>query len=237
MSNQNIDKNIHRVRYNNEQYDSSSWKISNDNTNEGEEESIFPKNILKRYIISGENGLTENTEPDEEIYDYEKFKKEYEEQIVEDINNKNNTFNDTKEKIDELAEETLKNLFNFTNCTETSKKLGIKAIDCFIHNYELEKDKPIVKKTVSKIWLIIKVWLLIYICLAIPCWCHKGWCCCCFRCGVCFPRKRIHFAKEYYALNSPGTLNKEEEKQFITYEPTEFEEDAYNTFEAAIRNI
>lgn len=69
-----------------------------------------------------------------------------------------------------------------------------------------------------------------------------GWSCCCFRFKFCFPRRRILFAKQYYADNPPGTLcipvkKKMEAQQIITYEPTEFELDEYENFEAAIRNL
>ncbi|XP_076392688.1 uncharacterized protein LOC143265291, partial [Megachile rotundata] len=222
LQDQDIYKRVHRAKHNNEQYDTPITKINHQN----------------EYTITTENDL--NIEPEEEVYDYGKFKKEYEEQIAEDITTNNKTFNDTEKK-QEQPKEILKKLFSYENCTEVSKKLGIKAVDCLINNYEHEMDKPVVKKTLSKIWLIIKVWFLIYICLAIPCWCHKGWCCWCLRCNVFFPRKRIRFAKKYYATNPPGILSmpteKTEEKQLITYEPTEFEEDAYKIFEAAIRNI
>lgn len=68
-----------------------------------------------------------------------------------------------------------------------------------------------------------------------------GWCCCCFRCQFCFPRKRILFAKQYYMNYPPGVFSTQvkgkKEKEAITYGPTEFEEDTYEKFETAIRNI
>lgn len=68
-----------------------------------------------------------------------------------------------------------------------------------------------------------------------------GWCCCCFRFKFCFPRKRILFTKQYYALNPPGILRsqvkKKQSKETVTYQPTELEEDAYEKLETAIRNI
>jgi len=69
----------------------------------------------------------------------------------------------------------------------------------------------------------------------------SGWCCWCFRFKFCFPRKRISFAKHYYMLNPPGTfakvIKKTKDVDFIKYEATEYEYDAYKTFEAAIKNI
>ncbi|XP_076659561.1 uncharacterized protein LOC143362929 [Halictus rubicundus] len=183
---------------------------------------------------------TKEIEPNEEEYDYENFKREYEEQMGKYTTDSLLSNYTDEERSEKYPVETIQKLLDFKNCTETSKKLGIKAIDCLIYNYEHETPK--IKKSVQKTWLIIKVWLLIYICLAIPCWCHKGWCCCCFRCKFCFPNKRILLAKQYYTVNPPGILAKEVKKkekpeEFITYEPTEFEEDAYERFESVIRNI
>ncbi|XP_078034374.1 uncharacterized protein LOC144468633 [Augochlora pura] len=183
---------------------------------------------------------TNEMEPVEEEYDYENFKREYEEHMAKYVT-ESLLLNYTDEKQSEkYPEETLQKLLDFKNCTEKSKKLGIKAIDCLVYKYEHEP--PEIKKSVQKIWLIIKIWFLIYICLAIPCWCQKGWCCCCFRCKFCFPNKRILFAKQYYAINPPGTLVKEIKKkdkkmQVLTYEPSEFEEEAFERFESVIRNI
>ncbi|XP_076226308.1 uncharacterized protein LOC116427437 [Nomia melanderi] len=183
---------------------------------------------------------TEETEPGEEEYNYENFKKEYEEQLGKDLTD-NKLLNYTyKEQSEEYPKDMLQKLLDFKNCTETSKQLGIKAIDCLIYNYEHKT--PALKKPVQKMWLVIRVWFFIYVCLAIPCWCQKGWCCCCFRCKFCFPNKRILFSKQYYAINPPGTLvtevkKKGETQQLITYEPTEFEEDTFEQFETVIRNI
>lgn len=132
---------------------------------------------LEGYTTINKKAFTrhiEDTEPGEEVYDYEKFKKEYEEQIGQDIST-NKTMNYTSEEVtEENPKEALQNLLDFKNCTEETKKFGIKAIDCLMHNYEREKDKPVVKKTLHKIVLIIKVWFLIYACFAIPCWCLYG---------------------------------------------------------------
>lgn len=116
----------------------------------------------------------DSTEVDENIYNYDQLKKEYEEQIREDINsNKTLNFTDDK-KLEEQPKEILQKLVDFKNCTEAIRKFNIKPINCLVYNYEQQKHKPIVKKMSRKIWLTIKIWLLIYICLAIPCWCHKG---------------------------------------------------------------
>lgn len=75
-----------------------------------------------------------------------------------------------------------------------------------------------------------------------PVHCSIGWCCWCFHFKFCFPKKRILFAKQYYASNPPGIFRQiqrkeEEEKGPTKYESTEFEEDMYKKLEAAIKNI
>ncbi|KAI4477867.1 hypothetical protein M0804_012347 [Polistes exclamans] len=65
-----------------------------------------------------------------------------------------------------------------------------------------------------------------------------GWCCCWFRCKICFPRERIIFVKQYYAQNPPGILiPKLNKKKPIKYEPSEFEQDMHEMLETAIKNI
>ncbi|KAK9293969.1 hypothetical protein QLX08_011262 [Tetragonisca angustula] len=183
-----------------------------------------------------------DTEPGEEAYDYNQFKKEYEEQIEKYIySNKTINFTD-EEKLKEQPKEVLQKLIDFKNCTNITGVFNIKPLNCLIHNYEQQKDKPVVKRLLQKIYLTIKVWFLIYVCVAIPCWCHKGWCCWCFRFKFCFPKKRILFAKQYYANNPPGVfrqiqIKKEKEREPITYEPTIFEEDRYEKLKAEIKNI
>lgn len=115
-----------------------------------------------------------DTEPGEDAYDYNQFKKEYEEQIEKYIySNKTVNFTD-EEKLKEHPKEVLQKLIDFKNCTNITGEFNIKPLNCLIHNYEQQKDKPIVKRLLQKIYLIIKVWFLIYVCVAIPCWCHKG---------------------------------------------------------------
>ncbi|XP_076761350.1 uncharacterized protein LOC143429574 [Xylocopa sonorina] len=227
---QNLYKREFQIKHSNKQNNLHFWKITTNinNIHENEKRSISLNNMFQE---DQEDLKDDDVESGEEAYNYDKFKSEYEEQI--ETSNKTLNLTD-KGKQETNEKEALKILVDFKNCTKT---FGIK---CLIHNYQEQKDKPIVKKTLSKVWLTIKVWFLIYMCLAILCWCQKGWCCCCFRCKFCFPKKRILFAKQYYANNPPGILSvqiKNKEKETIAYESTEIEKDMYEKLEAAIRDI
>ncbi|XP_020279504.1 uncharacterized protein LOC109852613 [Pseudomyrmex gracilis] len=182
-----------------------------------------------------------STFADEESYDYSKFKMEYEQQIEDNVK-RGKALNYT-EKEEDAPRKALKRIMDLKrprNCTkEELSQIGVRAMECLIYDYQRAKDVAAVKKILLRTWIVLRVWLLIYVCLAIPCWCQRGWCCWCFRCKFCFPRKRILFSKQYCAINPPGTYVKDLKKQedVIKYEATEHERDAYETFEAAIKHI
>lgn len=130
-------------------------------------------------FVSGRRSTLADTEsPDEEPYDYEKFKMEYEQQLEYDIKY-GKTLNYTeKEESEDTPREALKRIIDMKepkNCTkEEISQIGIKAIECLAHDYQRAKDIATVGKVLSRTWLVLRVWLLIYICLAIPCWCQRG---------------------------------------------------------------
>ncbi|XP_011705171.1 PREDICTED: uncharacterized protein LOC105460427 [Wasmannia auropunctata] len=204
------------------------------------------KTILKQSSISEEKSTLDNESSYEEAYDYKRFKMEYEQQMQDDIKQEKILNYTEKEEPKDTAKGALKRIMDLKrpkNCTkEELSQIGIKAIECLLYDYQRAKDITTAKMVLSRTWLVLRVWLLIYICLAIPCWCQRGWCCCCFRCRFCFPRKRIILIKQYYAMNPPGIfvkdLKKEKDmKEPIKYEVTEYEHDAYKDLETAIRNI
>lgn len=235
----------------------------------GQETSEDTEKHISDYLSTSRKSTQMVTESsDEELYDYEKFKMEYEQQLEYGIK-RGKVLNYTKkEEVEDTPREALKRIMDLKrpkNCTkEELSQIGVKAIECLIYDYRRTRDIATIGKVLARTWLVLRVWLLICICLAIPCWCQRGnfikhdvllqdelyeyytgflgWCCCCFRCKFCFPRKRILFAKQYYAMNPPGSLTRdlmkaEDKKEPITYEATEYEYDAYNTLEATIRNI
>ncbi|XP_077275145.1 uncharacterized protein LOC143904378 isoform X1 [Temnothorax americanus] len=206
------------------------------------------KNLLDQSSISERSStLADNSSSHEESYDYERFKMEYEQQLDDDIKEgKVLNYTEKKEPLKNTLKGALKRIMDLKrpkNCTEEElSQIGIKAIECLLYDYQRAKDITTAKLILSRTWLVFRVWLLIYICFAIPCWCQRGWCCCCFRCKFCFPRKRIILVKQYYATNPPGIFVKdlkkvEDVKEPVKYEATEYEYNAYKTFEAAIRNI
>nr|XP_012226481.1 PREDICTED: uncharacterized protein LOC105674603 [Linepithema humile]XP_012226482.1 PREDICTED: uncharacterized protein LOC105674603 [Linepithema humile] len=201
---------------------------------------------IPNWPLTKKSTLVDTESPYEEPYDYEKFKMEYEQQLDYDIRHGKALNYTEKEDLEDTPKKTLERIIDLKrpkNCTkEELSQIGIKAIECLIYDYRRTKDVATMKKVLSRTWLVLRVWLLIYFCLAIPCWCQRGWCCCCFRCKFCFPRERILSAKQYYTMNPPGIfvkdLKKEEDvREPIKYEATEYERHAYETFEAAIMNV
>lgn len=185
------------------------------------------------------------TQENEENYDYEIFKAEYY-QNIENLKNKNQTYNFTDNGItEETPEDKIKKILDFKlpkNCTnEELTKFGITAIECLAYDYKNAKNKNDVNKILSRSWSILKVWFCIYMCIAIPAFCQKGWCCCCLGCKIFYPYETIDNAKKYYANNPPGILkqkkNNNNDNNIIKYEPTLFEYEAYENFESAIRNL
>ncbi|KMQ83665.1 hypothetical protein RF55_19410 [Lasius niger] len=136
------------------------------------------QNIPDQYLILKRRSTLADTEStDEELYDYEKFKMEYEQQLEYNIKH-GKALNYTEKEEQVIPQETLKKIMNlkiFKNCTkEKPSQIGIKALECLLYDYQLTKDITHANKILSRTWLVLKVWLLIYICLAIPCWCQRG---------------------------------------------------------------
>lgn len=142
-------------------------------------QKITSENILDQFSILKERSTLADTEsPDEESYDYKKFKMEYEQQLEYNIKHEK-IFNYTEKKeLEDTPKEVLKRIMNlkkFKNCTkEDLSRIGIKALECLLYDYQRVKDITHVRRILSRTWLVLKIWLLIYICLAIPCWCQRG---------------------------------------------------------------
>lgn len=122
----------------------------------------------------------ETKSPDEEPYDYEVFKLEYEQQLEYGLKSGKmlNYTEEKKEEPEDTPRQALKRILDIKqpkNCTkEEMTQIGIKAIECLAHDYQHARDMANVGKVLSRTWLVLRVWLLIYICLAIPCWCQRG---------------------------------------------------------------
>ncbi|KAK0098569.1 hypothetical protein PV326_006796 [Microctonus aethiopoides] len=122
--------------------------------------------------------LNDNEESDDD-YDYEALRAEYYQQLDDAIRN-NLTFNYTQKSQPEYSpKDALKNIVelkNPKNCTkEELAQFGLKAFQCLVFDYNHAKTSSDVKKILWRTWTVIKIWIFIYICVAIPCWCQKGY--------------------------------------------------------------
>ncbi|XP_053613998.1 uncharacterized protein LOC128677289 isoform X2 [Plodia interpunctella] len=132
---------------------------------------------------------------------------------------------------------TIKSLFTFDphckNCTaEELTNIGLKSICCIALDYQRGEAPRVLA---ARLWRVVKIWTLVYLFIALPLWCMKGWCCCCLCCKFFRPRETIEEAKSYLLKNPPGVLavnNKE-----IRYHPSESERDACEEFEHLLRTI
>ncbi|XP_018352072.1 PREDICTED: uncharacterized protein LOC108754338 isoform X1 [Trachymyrmex septentrionalis] len=202
------------------------------------------KITLDQFLISKRRPrVADKKNSHKDSYDeYNRLKMEYEQQLEYDIK-EGKVLNYSQKESKDMPKEALKRLIDLKrskNCTKKElSQIGIKAIECLLYDFQRTKDIMTAKMILSRTWLVLRIWLLIYISFAIPCWCQRGWCCCCFRCKFCFPRKRIMLIKQYYAMNPPGIFVKDlkKVKEPVKYEPTEYEYNTYKTFETAIRNI
>lgn len=135
----------------------------------------------EQFFASSTASTPADTEsPDEELYDYEAFKLEYEQQLEHGMKDgKMLNYTERKEEEPEGApRQALKRILDVKrpkNCTkEEITQIGIEAIECLAHDYQRAKDMATVGKILSRTWLVLRVWLLIYVCLAVPCWCQRG---------------------------------------------------------------
>lgn len=137
------------------------------------------KNILDySLILKGRSTLADTESPDEESYDYDKFKMEYKQQLEYNLKHGKALNYTEKEELEDTPKEAFKRIMNLKrskNCTKKElSQIGIKALECLLYDYQRAKDITHVNRILSRTWLVLKVWLLIYICLAIPCWCQRG---------------------------------------------------------------
>ncbi|XP_057337910.1 uncharacterized protein LOC130675983 [Microplitis mediator] len=182
---------------------------------------------------------------EEEDYDYESLKAEYDQQIIDSFY-KNETFNFTDDgQPEDTPKEFVKDLVVIKkprNCTQAElTKFGLKSFECLMFDYQHAiKNKTDIKLLLIRTWMVIRIWFFIYICIAIPCWCQKGWCCCCFRCEFCFPTRRIQKVRNYYALNPPGKFVEKplaDPEHPLIYEPTKAEKRAYRDLGKELKKL
>ncbi|XP_058792366.1 mucin-2-like [Phymastichus coffea] len=169
---------------------------------------------------------------------YEKIIPEYDLEI-EDIKTENVTFDYTDNEIQKSLQKLIKKAIDIRKPRNCSKfegfNYGIKAFRCALDDFHSARNRTQINKALGRVWKIVRIWFCVYTCIAIPCWCQYGWCCCCCRCTICFPRRAIVEDQKYFIDNPPGTLMEKDKP--TTYEPTIFEEDAYEQLEKTIRHL
>ncbi|XP_028170482.1 uncharacterized protein LOC114360111 isoform X2 [Ostrinia furnacalis] len=173
------------------------------------------------------NGNTDND------YDYEHLLDEYYEESLNE-SKENKSYRIFGKDAESSFANNMRKFMNIKNKNCSQEDIGINAIKCLFVDYYNRK-QPL-NVFVGRLWTIIRVWFILYIVLAIPLWCMKGLCCCCFFCRIFKPHQTIAEAKSYFITNPPGLL-KTTKGHEVLYEPTKNERDAYEEFEHLIRTI
>lgn len=172
-------------------------------------------------------------------YNYYDFIKEYYDESLEEAHS-NHTFhpsssNETKKSIPASIKDIIKFNTKTRNCTEEEiKHIGFKAVNCIIQDYKKHKEPS--KVLAKRLFRIITIWFLVYVVVAIPLWCTRGWCCCCLFCKFFKPRETIDKAKIYFVKNPPGILTSSNGEQ-KKYDPTEYEVHSYEEFDHFITTL
>ncbi|XP_026745952.1 uncharacterized protein LOC113507288 [Trichoplusia ni] len=120
------------------------------------------------------------------------------------------------------------------NCTQNVKGIGFHAIKCLIHDYNNERQ--LTKDISARMWKIIQIWFLVYLAIAVPVWCTRGWCCCCLRCKFFKPQQTIEEAKKYVVMYPPGVFKKKN-GELIMYDPSPREKECYEEFKHFIKTL
>ncbi|KAK9875150.1 hypothetical protein WA026_005941 [Henosepilachna vigintioctopunctata] len=154
-------------------------------------------------------------------YNYDDMKKTFDENSIKEENDKKNLkYEEVKET--ESAKDSLSTILkekDKINCTiEEMKGIGVRALLCFLK----EPTRSRSAKFFSRMGKICLVWFIVYLVIAIPLWCTRGWCCCCFRCMICRPNDRIDMIKKYYVLYPPGIVE-DDYGHTVEYKPTRYE--------------
>ncbi|KAF2881692.1 hypothetical protein ILUMI_24474 [Ignelater luminosus] len=207
----------------------------------------YPKEYEKRQSELKKNKSSEkaktvssNNDTDKD-YDYNALKAEYDFNLQSFRKNKLFlNYNETKdeETVKEAVEVIFKGETTSKNCTEADRKgIGLKAAKCIWNDLTKKGLNKKERKTIfRRITTIIFIWLLVYLLVAIPCWCQRGWCCCCFQCKFCKPRERIDVAKKYLLDNPIGVYHTPEYEK-VTYTPTNYEKYAQKRLEKALMKL
>ncbi|KAF9414037.1 hypothetical protein HW555_007915 [Spodoptera exigua] len=187
---------------------------------------------LHTISVKGNNNktkLTTSTEPrlitktskrqiepeNDEDYDYDELVNEYNEQAINE--------SQVQQCVSHKSTDT-------TNCSY-EEGIGLIAVKCLIEDYV--NHRQTLREVMGRLWRIFLIWFLVYLAVAIPLWCTRGWCCCCLCCKFFKPRQTIEEAKRYVVSYPPGILKTKSGE--ILYEPTDREKECYEEFQHFIK--
>ncbi|KAL3287109.1 hypothetical protein HHI36_001590 [Cryptolaemus montrouzieri] len=168
-------------------------------------------------------------------YNYDEMKARFDEDLAKEKTSEN-ILNYKEVKEEETARDSLKTIWrekDEINCTiEEMKGIGARAFLCVLK----EPDKNKASKFFARLGKICILWFIVYLIAAVPMWCTRGWCCCCFRCKFCRPRARIDGIKEYFTQNPPGVVH-DDYDNIIEYQPTSYETYYQKQLEKELRKL
>ncbi|KAG7298049.1 hypothetical protein JYU34_018819 [Plutella xylostella] len=179
-----------------------------------------------------------DSKTEEEVYNYIQLLEDYYEDAVQEAAANGSYHPGSQDKSESNLMHVLKQLVNFDtdtrNCTEEEiKNIGIKALNCIYQESVNQTEDPTL--LAERFGRIVKIWFFVYVAVAVPLWCTKGWCCCCLFCELCRPRARIARCRRYLAAHPPGALRTP--RGHLAYQPTAAELDAHAEFEHAVRMV
>ncbi|CAB3248954.1 unnamed protein product [Arctia plantaginis] len=168
---------------------------------------------IKKRAVGKENDLE---------YNYNDFLNEYYEQA------ENDGVQDTTVIPEYGIKNSLKRIFlpGYQNINY-NKSIGFIALKSLMNDYKTQRRPKI--DIAYRLWRIVRIWFLVYLIVAIPLWCTRGWCCCCLFCKFFKPRQTTEAAKKFLISNPPGIFKTK--KGDVHYDPTEREKETYEEFD------
>nr|XP_022905651.1 uncharacterized protein LOC111417562 [Onthophagus taurus] len=201
-----------------------------------ENAKVFYYNEMAKSVVDREvmerNGATKNEGKREKNLNYDgevvKFKTDNDTLKFEDVKEEESV-NDAVDKIIDFEEP--------LNCTEEEAKgIGLKAMKCLAYDLRNVKNSDNREFLIKRVKKIVLIWFCVYLAIAVPLWCEKGWCCCCFFCNCCKPQKRIDKIKKFLVENPVGVL-KTPKGVIRKFKPTPYEKYTQKKLEQAIMKL
>lgn len=180
--------------------------------------------------------ITNSSTPKQPMdYDYDSLRSDYYHEVLETLHNTTSFNYTTKNKTQETTGDAIEEILQLPKPVYTRKKgTGNFAIKSIKWIFGFKRSNTKIQNTMQVLKIIVMV-AFAFLLMSIVCWCKFGLCCCCFRCGFCWPRRLINKAKKYMALNPPGVLIEGGKEK--RHEPTLYEIEAYNKLRSTIMNL